>query len=102
MNCGFLECGARPPLPHSLEMTAKSTPGHLTPYSLNDWKVHYNSRSTSLHHASALVKGCRMSAPTRRTNECSSPFRADVGQPLQGGNRVGYRRTQISAQAMGI
>jgi len=50
----------------------------------------------------ATVKGCRMSALTRCTNECSRPFRADVGQPLQGGNRVGCRYTQISVQAMGI
>ncbi len=44
-----------------------------------------------ISNLTVMVKGCRMSAPTRRTNECSRPFRADVGQPLQGGNRVGCR-----------
>ena len=62
----------------------------------------HSGSGAPLSQISAQVKGCRMSAPTRRTNECSRPLWADVGQPLQGGNRVGCRRAQISAQAMGI
>ena len=42
----------------------------------------YSGRIPEAAQTSAMVKGCRMSALTRRTNECSRPFRADVGQPL--------------------